>query len=396
MTEKSKNQNSVIQKAAILSLSLLILGPQALSSAMGQLIAAFPNVPQSQIRLLVSLPLITLIVFTLLTNILDKKVDKKITVCIGISCFTVFGVLCTFTSSFSAIVVLRLLMGIGLGLTAPYAISFISLLYSGKERAQMIGLNSAFTNVGSLVLMALAGALAAASWHYTFLMYLIGIPVLLLVILFVPSFPPVKEEKKKKVQEKKEQLSRKVWMDAVGTFLFFIAFFIVFSDFAMLISSRGLGDATQTSIALTFLSASALIVSCLYQRLSSALKRLHVPFGIFLAAIGFMVMGFANSFAMAVVGTIFAGAAFGVIMPHCYNYAAVNTSQGPLQARAAVVVTIATNLASFLSAYILNAILAIINRDVGENIIFRTVGILFIIGMVAELIICLHRKEAKD
>ena len=380
---ETKNRNGMMSKISILSISLLILGPQALSPSMAVIINAFPDVPVSTVRLLISLPLITLVIFTLVTAAIDKRFNKKWISCTGILVFTVFGVLCAFTDSFAVLVCFRLLMGIGLGMTAAYGVSFISMTTEGKERTRLIGLQSSATNVGSLILMAAAGILSSVNWHDAFFIYLIGIPVLILVILFVPSFPP---ENAAHTEQVKTVMNGKVKLACVGTFAFFILFFTVFSDFAILVYKSGLGADAQAGMGLTMLSACALAVSIFYQKIFSLLKNFTVPAGVLFTAAGFLTAGMADTLMKADLGTILIGVGFGIIMPHCYSYAAMNMPKGPGQGKAAAAITFATNIASFSSSYALNAILALIGGNPPESLIFTAIGILFAAGVIVTLV----------
>jgi len=287
-------------------------------------------------------------------------------------------------------------MGIGLGLTATYGVSFISLLFTGRERTRLIGLQSSATNVGSLILTTAAGILVASGWHNVFFIYLLGIPVLIMVIIFVPSFPPdqVKGDTPLKVK-----FTNKLWLGFAGTFAFFLLFFVVFSDFAIRVTSSGMGDGSKAGMGLTLLSGCALVISYFYRKISEALKRGTVPVGVLCAAVGFSVIGLAPTLTAANIGALIAGAGFGIIMPHCYSYASANMPQGPGQARAAAAITFATNIASFLSSYVLNAVLFVVGKTgarITSGRIFTVVGILFLIGVVVTAIICFGNKNEKN
>ena len=377
-----KTRDGMMRKLSILSISLLILGPQAISSSMAVMINAFPDVPVGTVRLLISLPLITLVMFTLITAAIDRKFNRKWIACSGILIFTIFGTLCAFTDSFAVLVIFRLLMGAGLGMTAAYGVSFISMVYEGEERTKLIGLQSSATNIGSLILMTAAGILASVSWHKAFYIYLIGLPVLLLVIFFVPSFPP--DEAGTRTHEK-SSLNKKVWLACIGTFAFFILFFVVFSDFAILVYKGGLGEDKQAGMGLTMLSAFALVTSVFYQKIAHILKGLVVPAGVGFTCAGFLTAGLACTLAAADLGAVLIGIGFGIIMPHCYSYAAMNTLPGSAQGKAAAAITFATNIASFCSSYVLNAVLGLIGTNPAENSVFIAIGIIFAAGAVLTL-----------
>lgn len=377
-----------ISKLAILSISVLILGAQAISPAMAGIIQAFPAVSVSACRMVISLPLLTLVLTTLVTGKLEGHFDKKAISLTGIAIYTIAGTASVFCTSFLMLVICRLIIGVGLGMFASYAVAFLSILFEGDKRRKMIGLQSTATNVGSLVLTTTAGILNTISWNTTFYIYLAGVIVFILVALFVPSFPPAKDSETCKTGK----MTTALWKVSIGNFLYFIAFFIVFSDFAVLIMASGLGSAQDSGTGLSLLNVSALIVSALYKQISGQLKKFTAPVGICFTAAGFLITGSASSLAMANFGALVIGMGFGVIMPHCYACAAASVD-GPRQPLAAASQTFATNIASFCSAYALSFVLAAIGGDVVEGTVFTGIGILMIVYAAAATVMAVIRKE---
>ncbi|MGN0999364.1 MAG: MFS transporter [Faecousia sp.] len=383
-----KKEVNLMSKLAILSISTLILGAQAISPAMAGIIQAFPKVPVSTCRMVISLPLITLVLTTLITGRLEAHFDKKAITLAGIAVYTVAGTVSVFSANFPMLVICRLLIGVGLGMFASYAVAFLSILFEGDERRKMIGLQSTATNVGSLVLTTAASILTTISWNTTFYIYLAGVIVFVLVALFVPSFPPVKGGKHRKTGG----MTKALWKVSIGNFLYFIAFFIVFSDFSVLIMTSGLGSAHDGGTGLSLLNVSALIVSALYRQISDKLKKLTAPVGIGFTAAGFLIAGNAASLAVANFSALVIGIGFGVIMPHCYACAAASVD-GPRQPLAAAAQTFATNIASFCSAYALTFVLAIIGGEVAERTVFIGIGILMIVYAAVTTAMAVIRKE---
>lgn len=377
-----------ISKLSILSISVLILGAQAISPAMAGIIQAFPAVPVSVCRMIISLPLLTLVLTTLVTGKLEGHFDKKAVSLAGIAIYTIAGTASVFCTSFLMLVICRLIIGVGLGMFASYAVAFLSILFEGDERRRMIGLQSTATNVGSLVLTTAAGILNTISWNTTFYIYLAGVIVFVLVALFVPSFPPAAGKK----VNKSGNMTAALWKVSIGNFLYFIVFFIVFSDFAVLIMTSGLGSAQDSGTGLSLLNVSALIVSALYKQISDMLRRFTAPVGVCFTAIGFLITGSASSLATANLGALVIGMGFGVIMPHCYASAAASVD-GPRQPLAAASQTFATNIASFCSAYALSFVLAAIGSDIAESTVFTGIGIVMIVYTAVSTVMAVMRKE---
>src|SRR5699024_3651879 len=92
-----------------------------------------------------------------------------------------------------------LISGAGVGLVMPLSMSLINGYYTGKERTQMMGYNSAFSNFGGIITMLVAGWLATFGWRVPFNVYFLGLIIFLLIFFFLPkgeSQLPVKEKSK--------------------------------------------------------------------------------------------------------------------------------------------------------------------------------------------------------
>lgn len=376
MKERTIKRKTIL---GVLSMSLLILGPQAISPAMAGLMEHFSQLPTGTVRVIISLPLITLVLFTLLTGPLEKRFDKKKIALSGIAIYTIAGLCSIFSVSFGMLVVCRLILGAGLGLFASYSVAFLSMLLEGEERSRCIGFQSTACNIGSLVLTAAAGVLAAVQWNATFLIYAVGAIPFVLVLFFVPSFPPMDTQTKGEAGKAHASgWAKGLVLITIGNVLFFLVFFLVFSDFSVLILRSGLGSIADGGVGLSLLSVAALVVSLFYKQVSCGLKRFTAPVGVAAAALGFSLIGSAGTLTVANLGAIVLGLGFGLIMPHCYARAAqaVDEHRQPL---AAATQTFATNLASFASSYVLNLILHLVGREVPEKVIFICAGIVMML-----------------
>lgn len=90
-------------------------------------------------------------------------------------------------------VIMRLFAtGVGWGITNTAALSILADLFTDDaEHAKFVGwYNSVMSLMGALLAF-VAGTLATQVWQNAYYAYLIAIPVLIMLIVFLPSFPPV-------------------------------------------------------------------------------------------------------------------------------------------------------------------------------------------------------------
>ena len=180
------NQKSLLQKGAILSISLMLTSSQAINGVIPQMKQSL-GISQSQSELLGTAPSITVIVFILLSSYFAKRIGMKNTIILGLLLAGIGGIIPVFTATSQTVLISRVILGAGLGLYNSLAVTYISSLYSGNTRATLLGIRNSMEALGQTILIFLAGVLVNINWTASFLVYAIAFPVALLFALKVPE-----------------------------------------------------------------------------------------------------------------------------------------------------------------------------------------------------------------
>lgn len=90
-------------------------------------------------------------------------------------------------TSYPALIVSRLVFGVGAAAVFTGTTVALLALYQGAERDRVMGWRSTATSVGGLIWPLLGGVLGGLSWHATFAIYLIGIPLAVLALWSLPD-----------------------------------------------------------------------------------------------------------------------------------------------------------------------------------------------------------------
>ncbi|MDT2706758.1 MFS transporter [Enterococcus dispar] len=180
------NQKGLLQKGAILSISLMLTSSQAINGVIPQMKQSL-GISQSQSELLGTAPSITVIVFILLSSYFAKRIGMKKTIILGLLLAGIGGIIPVFTATFQTVLISRVILGAGLGLYNSLAVTYISSLYSGNTRATLLGIRNSMEALGQTILIFLAGVLVNINWTASFLVYAIAFPVALLFALKVPE-----------------------------------------------------------------------------------------------------------------------------------------------------------------------------------------------------------------
>ena len=180
------NNKSILQKGAILSISLMLTSSQAINGIIPQMKQSL-GISQSQSELLGPAPSVTVIIFILLSSYFAKRVGMKKTIILGLLLAGVGGILPAFMANFQIVLISRVILGAGLGLYNSLAVTYISSLYSGDTRATLLGIRNSMEALGQTILIFLAGLLVNITWTASFLVYAVAFPIAFLFAMKVPE-----------------------------------------------------------------------------------------------------------------------------------------------------------------------------------------------------------------
>ncbi|SNS06711.1 Predicted arabinose efflux permease, MFS family [Anaerovirgula multivorans] len=376
-------------KITILSISLLLLTVTAASAALGDISKAFPNANSNTIKLIVSLPALLIIPFTLLCGKLSNVMGKRKLLFTGLILFLVGGVGPSFSNNLTFILLLRAILGIGMGFIMPLATGLIADFYEGEERAAMMGLQSAVVNIGAIVTSLIAGFLSAINWHYVFLVYLLGVAVLCLTFFKLPE-----PEKLQYAITEKQSLSWSIYGIALLALLYSLLIFSFFTNIAMVITEEHLGNAASAGIVITIMTVGGLLAGILFGKVSQTLKRFTIPLSAVLTGLGFLMLSYSYSFHLILIASLLIGIGFGTTMPAVMMKIAENAPKFAITLAMAVV-TSAMSLGQFVSPFALTFVETLLDSGTGRfTFILSGVGIL--IGGTVLLLLNLRAKTMHE
>ncbi len=167
---------------AILSISLTVNLPGlAISPIMGKLDHVFNHVTELEIQLLTVLPNLVTIPFILCSGKICTQKNQIFILGIGLTLYTLVGVLYFFANSMIELILLSCMLGVGCGLVIPLAASLVSQYFTGKARTRQLGMKSSLSNFTVIFATLFVGWMAAINWHLAFIVYLI--PIIPLALL---------------------------------------------------------------------------------------------------------------------------------------------------------------------------------------------------------------------
>lgn len=366
-------------KSTILSISLLtVMSGAAVAPALAEIARAFPQVGSNSIKMVLTIPCLLIILGSLISGRLVSVIKKRSVLLIGLGLYLLGGLGAGMVNSFAALLVLRGVLGLGVGLIMPLSISLIADYYADDERIHLMGLSTAVSSLGGIIANVLSGILAVISWRWSFSIYTLGLIVLFLVLGFLP-----KSDKKTSATagSTAKWLPPTIYYIAILTFGLLIVFFAIATNLALFIKNLGLGNANITGLALGLNSVFILLAGAKFQKLYSRLKSYTVPCALLLLDGGFALLSISHSVFTIFTGLALFGLGFGILMPLIYLRATTLVEED-LRSRATALVGGSFYLGQFASPLVLSLV-GIVSGDYSIRMIF----IVITFALLASLII---------
>lgn len=366
-------------KISILSVSLLtLMAGAAVAPGLSEISRIFAGYSPTAIKLVISLPPLLIIPFSLLSGFLSSLTGKKNLLITGLLIYLVGGAGAAWADSLPLLLVFRAVLGMGTGIILPLSTGLIADFYEGDERAKMLGFSSASNCLGTILANIAAGVLVAINWHHIFYVYFLAVPVLGLVIAFIPVKASPTREASHRVRLPKELA---YWTAAA--FLTMLAFFGVVTNLSMLMDSRNIGGPQASGLMFALNSLCMLISGALFLAVQKKFKNYYAPFMLFLMAAGYAGLVMAGSLPGLIVSIILSGLGTGLAFPFIMN----KTSQYARENTSIIIMGIVSGgafLGQFFSPLILDS-MPIVFGDSLSNVFWLLAwgaGIVFIVSLV--------------
>ncbi len=336
--------------------SVLMMGVVGIASALSVIGSNFPELSQTDVQTLISIPCIVIIPVTLIVGKLMQVMSKKLLALIGIVLFLVGGVVPAFMTSFVALQVLRGVFGAGVGILQVVSTALVAENFEGAERDRVQGNLQAFQMLGCAIMVFVGGWLATLGWNVVFYVHLIGVISLLAALVCLPNVKPSAPAKAAgSAPAEKGKLTGKMWVWMIIAFFVFCTGQIYSNGNAYLLTEKGIGDSAASGLGMAFFCAGGILMGLFYGKLATALKGYTMGVGFLVMALAYAVMALAPSIVVFYIGCLILGLGMSVVMPGVFLN--VGNSVGPAAVGMALsIATCVQNFGQFCSPYLVNPV----------------------------------------
>ena len=367
-------------KFSLLSISILLMSHLAISPVIPNLYNFYhtsnPNIGLASVESLATIPAMMITIFVLLSNGVIKFIGKKNTVLLGLLLIFIFGIVPAFTTNFKVVLISRLFLGAGIGLFNSLSISMISDFFDEEHRGTMIGLRTAFLNIGKALTTFISGYLLIYGIQYTFLVYALALPIFVIFLLFVPNTENV-NDKKVSIKFHKETI-----VLTLLTFLVGISYMGATIKIPTLLAEKYHYQPDIARNLLTILALSGILSGVIFGVLVKRFKNLTLPIMLSFMTIGSVLFALTNNIVIFYIAAIFIGISFVGTMSFNFFYIS-NKLENKFINFATSVILVGGNIGVILTPVVLTKIPEALQLEKYTTPFFITTALMLISTLVS-------------
>lgn len=367
-------------KFSLLSISILLMSHLAISPVIPNLYSFYhgsnPNIGLASVESLATIPAMMITIFVLLSNGVIKFIGKKNTVLLGLLLIFVFGIVPAFTTNFKLVLISRLFLGAGIGLFNSLSISMISDFFDEDQRGTMIGLRTAFLNIGKALTTFISGYLLIYGIQYTFLVYALALPIFIIFLLFVPNAENV-NNKKVSIKFHKETI-----VLTLLTFLVGISYMGATIKIPTLLAEKYHYQPDVARNLLTILALSGILSGVIFGILVKRFKNLTLPIMLSFMTVGSILFTLTNNIVIFYVAAIFIGISFVGTMSFNFFYISKELENKFLNFSTSVIL-VGGNIGVILTPVVLTKIPEALNLEKYTTPFFITTALMLVSTLVS-------------
>lgn len=321
------------------------------------------------VDLLLTIPTLTAMLASIALGILMLRIDKKIVLIFGVACYCIGGICGGLVESLPYMIFMRAILGLGLGACNVAAIAIASDQSENEaERQKLTSYITAGISISAMFFTFFGGQLTSLfGWQSIFCLYWTGIPMLIMVVLFIPS------SKEAKVSQSETQSQDTAVTDGkfqvipfccqtILEFFWFLTYGVVFFQIAVYISECNIGDAAFAGAMSSICNLIAFIASLCFPLFYKKSKMFGSCAHYLALCLGYVILWLFRTPATVVLACILLGYGFG----HSLSFFPINMGELVPKSKSSIAATAYSatmGIGMFLSAFAVSLLKSLLDTD---------------------------------
>lgn len=310
---------------------LMLMGGAAVAPALPLIEQVFPG-QDTLVSMIITIPSLAVALVGFAMGALADRLGKVKVLATSLVVFTAAGAVGFLMEGGSdtqlyILLAFRFVVGIGIAGISSAVTALIAEYYTGMDRIRALSYQSAAMGVGVLILEYTGGLLAEFSWREPFLVYLIGVPILLMVLFTMKEPRRDEQGPADRVVPERKANKRLLTICYITIFVAMTMAFLLPTKMPTYLQTE---LAVSTSVTGLFLGVHGVTNACfslMYRRFVQRLAPFTIiAIGFLLLAVALLTLEVSESIASSVVMMIVAGAGLGMVCPAVSNTLAGETT----------------------------------------------------------------------
>lgn len=321
MAVKMSKGRSILLVITLVISNLAVMGDYVIYPIIDGLYERFGDQTR-WVNLMVSIPQIMIIIFSIFGAFLLKKLSKKTLLILGGIIYCIGSIGGLIGENIIWMTVMRIPFGIGNAFVNVAAVAMILEVYIDEEkRGIVMGIYNAFQAATGAVLSVLAGYLATIHWTSVYSLFWTGIPMVILFLLFTPYIKAENnEEKEETVNTVKEPIGKKFWLIVLAFIIFALSYAVASYFVSSYVIENGIGNETTAGYLGSVGTVGSFCFCLLFGKMYAKLgKNVILPWYAANAIFMFLMWAFPNIL-LTYVAYFFQGACMGVSCSYTYAH----------------------------------------------------------------------------
>jgi MFS family permease len=325
LTSENPHTANPILKATLLAAAMMtIMAGATIAPGLPGMLEHFKTVPGADllVRLVITTTALAVAVSAPFAGVLADRIGRKPLLIFGLILYVIAGTSGAYLESLPLILIGRALLGVAVAAIMTANNALIADYFVGPNRSAFIGLSSAFTSFGGVLLLPLGGLLADLGWHMPFLVYfsaLLIVPTAITVL-----FEPTRAQTSGPKQAEPTAVPSGMYLIFGLAFFHMIVFYLGPTQMPFLLETVGKLLPSQVGLAMGLFTLSSAIMSLLYARVRARFDFSSIAaMGFALLGLGWVIAGISSGLPLMLVGFVVSGMGGGLLMPNWMNWLAV-------------------------------------------------------------------------
>lgn len=341
MDDKNVIQRSKTLMIAIMGISLVLSTSGAISGTIPLMEKHFANMSTATVELIVTIPSLSGIFVPLLAGFIEKITGKKLLALIGLGVTAICGIIPVFTGNYALILFSRIMVGVGIALLTPLSVSYITDIYDEERANELLGYRNSFINIGSTVLLFLAGYLIKISWHSAYWVFALALIPFLMTLFWIPKrFDNYSVTVGENVDQQK--IKQTTNWEIIGYAILFgimqISYMGINLKVPSYIVNNHIGDSSTGSFILSLLPIAAIVSGLLYKYIYHAWQKNTTAISATIAGVALGATLLLRNAYLIGACVMIAGFFWGIMNPHMTELFALSSPKGSMTLSTSIVI----------------------------------------------------------